>query len=239
MSNQNFTNVYNTVVSAESVLPTIEAQFVFEEGPGTASIQSVNSEGGTGNNAIAIGNGAGAAADAGISIGLNAGRSMGTSTITIGPYAGQSGTGTNAVAVGSYAGNSGLASYMTAVGANAARLNPGVYSTALGTDAGRGNLPANSICLSAGADNHFNDMTGWNTAAFYAYPVREDATATQRLLYDPTRAEITRADVQPVVLTDPTGISGADAVTNIVSLTQVEYDAIGAPNASTLYVITT
>lgn len=34
------------------------------------------------------------------------------------------------------------------------------------------------------------------------------------------------------------GITGADAITNIVSLTQAEYDAIGTPNASTLYVIT-
>ena len=34
-----------------------------------------------------------------------------------------------------------------------------------------------------------------------------------------------------------TGITGADAITNMVSLTQAEYDAI-TPNASTLYVIT-
>lgn len=33
------------------------------------------------------------------------------------------------------------------------------------------------------------------------------------------------------------GITGADAVTNIVSLTQAEYDAIGTPDVSTLYVI--
>ena len=36
---------------------------------------------------------------------------------------------------------------------------------------------------------------------------------------------------------DPTGVTGADQVTNVMSLTQVEYDAIGTPNASTLYVI--
>jgi hypothetical protein len=34
------------------------------------------------------------------------------------------------------------------------------------------------------------------------------------------------------------GITGADAITNIVSLTQAEYDDIGTPNASTLYIIT-
>jgi hypothetical protein len=34
-----------------------------------------------------------------------------------------------------------------------------------------------------------------------------------------------------------TGITGADQITNMVSLTQAEYDAIGTKNASTLYVI--
>lgn len=34
-----------------------------------------------------------------------------------------------------------------------------------------------------------------------------------------------------------TGITGADKVTNIVSLTQAEYDAIGTKNASTFYII--
>jgi hypothetical protein len=42
----------------------------------------------------------------------------------------------------------------------------------------------------------------------------------------------------PVVLSDPTGITGADAVTNIISLTQAGYDAIATPSATTLYVIT-
>ena len=40
------------------------------------------------------------------------------------------------------------------------------------------------------------------------------------------------------VLSDPTGVTGADAVTNIISLTQSEYDAIGTPNAATTYLIT-
>ena len=37
---------------------------------------------------------------------------------------------------------------------------------------------------------------------------------------------------------DPTGVTGADQVTNMMSLTQAEYDAIGAPDAATLYLIT-
>ena len=41
-----------------------------------------------------------------------------------------------------------------------------------------------------------------------------------------------------LVNSDPTGVTGADKVINIMSLTQSEYSAIGAPNASTLYIIT-
>lgn len=44
--------------------------------------------------------------------------------------------------------------------------------------------------------------------------------------------------VAPGVQSNTTDITGADAVTNIVSLTQAEYDAIGTPNAATLYIIT-
>lgn len=40
------------------------------------------------------------------------------------------------------------------------------------------------------------------------------------------------------VNTDPTGVTGADKITNIMSLTTAEYAAIVAPNASTLYIIT-
>jgi len=40
------------------------------------------------------------------------------------------------------------------------------------------------------------------------------------------------------IVSNTTGITGADAVTNIVSLTQAEYNAIGSPNAATLYLIT-
>lgn len=38
------------------------------------------------------------------------------------------------------------------------------------------------------------------------------------------------------VRSNPTGVTGADVITNMMSLTQAEYDAI-TPNASTLYVI--
>jgi hypothetical protein len=40
------------------------------------------------------------------------------------------------------------------------------------------------------------------------------------------------------ITSDPSGVSGADAITNIVSLTQAEYNAIGSPDAATLFLIT-
>jgi hypothetical protein len=40
------------------------------------------------------------------------------------------------------------------------------------------------------------------------------------------------------VVSNTTGITGADAVTNIVSLTQAEYDDIVTPDPATFYVIT-
>jgi len=45
------------------------------------------------------------------------------------------------------------------------------------------------------------------------------------------------AEVDGVVVSDPAGVTGADAITNIMSLTQAEYDDI-TPNSSTLYAIT-
>jgi hypothetical protein len=40
------------------------------------------------------------------------------------------------------------------------------------------------------------------------------------------------------ITSDPTGVTGADAITNIMSLTQAEYAAIGSPDAATLFLIT-
>ncbi len=40
------------------------------------------------------------------------------------------------------------------------------------------------------------------------------------------------------VITDPTAIAGATAVTNMVQITQVDYDALGTYDSSTFYVIT-
>ena len=39
------------------------------------------------------------------------------------------------------------------------------------------------------------------------------------------------------IISDVAGVTGADQITNMLSLTQAEYDAIGTPDASTFYVI--
>lgn len=52
------------------------------------------------------------------------------------------------------------------------------------------------------------------------------------------RARIAADGSINIVSTDPTGVTGAAQITNIISLTQAEYDAIVSPSATTLYVIT-
>lgn len=44
-------------------------------------------------------------------------------------------------------------------------------------------------------------------------------------------------DGHPIPKSDPSAVTGADSITNIMSLTQLEYDAIVTPDPSTLYVI--
>jgi hypothetical protein len=41
-----------------------------------------------------------------------------------------------------------------------------------------------------------------------------------------------------IVVSDTSAGSGSDVVNNIVSLTQAEYNAIGSPDAATLFLIT-
>jgi hypothetical protein len=79
-----------------------------------------------------------------------------------------------------------------------------------------------------------------NLAAVKAFDPTDYATAAQGALADtatqPGDNVSTLTNDAAYVPSDPTGVTGADAITNIMSLTQAEYDAI-TPNASTFYVI--
>ena len=67
---------------------------------------------------------------------------------------------------------------------------------------------------------------------------RSNHTGTQTLSTISDAGTAAAKDTADFPLTDPSGVTGADAVTNIISLTQAEYNAIGTPGASTLYIIT-
>ena len=67
---------------------------------------------------------------------------------------------------------------------------------------------------------------------------RVNHTGTQTLVTISDAGTAAANDTTDFPLTDPSGVTGADAVTNIISLTQAEYNAIGTPGASTLYILT-
>ena len=79
-----------------------------------------------------------------------------------------------------------------------------------------------------------------NLAAVKAFDPTDYATAAQGSLADtatqPGDNVSTLTNDAAYVPSNPTGVTGADAITNMMSLTQAEYDAI-TPNASTFYVI--
>jgi len=79
-----------------------------------------------------------------------------------------------------------------------------------------------------------------NLAAVKAFDPTDYATSAQGALADtatqPGDNVSTLVNDADFIPSDPTGVTGADAVNNIISLTQAEYDAI-TPNASTFYVI--
>jgi hypothetical protein len=79
-----------------------------------------------------------------------------------------------------------------------------------------------------------------NLAAVKAFDPTDYATAAQGALADSATQSgdnvSTLTNDAAYVPSNPTGVTGADAITNMLSLTQAEYDAI-TPNASTFYVI--
>jgi len=80
----------------------------------------------------------------------------------------------------------------------------------------------------------YDDLTGKPTLGTAAATDSTDyATAAQGAKAD---TAVQPAAIAKMVVSDTTGITGADAITNMVSLTQAEYDAL-TPDADTLYVV--
>ena len=73
-----------------------------------------------------------------------------------------------------------------------------------------------------------------NTVSNIATSVSSISTAVTELQTDVSAIETA---LTKVVYSDITGISGATVISNVVALTQTEYDAILSPQANTLYVI--
>ena len=87
------------------------------------------------------------------------------------------------------------------------------------------------------ADVKISELTLAAAAGDAVVPASNAAgTATNKVTLLDVANLATPANIGAVA-SDPTGITGADAISNAVSLTQAEYDAI-TPDASTLYVIT-
>lgn len=66
-------------------------------------------------------------------------------------------------------------------------------------------------------------------------------TTTEKTSYDDAVTKLSGIEdgaEANTINSDTTGVTGADVVDNVISLTQAEYDAIVTPSVSTLYVIT-
>jgi hypothetical protein len=95
------------------------------------------------------------------------------------------------------------------------------------------------------ADYQLTDTSFFDVMSDAAFLLFDDADATKNLKFQlsgittgQTRT-LTAADRSGTnVVSDTSAGSGSDVVNNIVSLTQAEYNAIGSPDAATLYLIT-
>jgi hypothetical protein len=109
-----------------------------------------------------------------------------------------------------------------------------------------GDLSVNSITATGSVDSANTgasapvstaQLTALNTV-FQDAVQRANHTGTQTLSTISDAGTAAANATTDFPLTDPSGVTGADKVTNMISLTQAEYDAIGSPGASTLYIIT-
>jgi len=95
-------------------------------------------------------------------------------------------------------------------------------------DAGTTYRWSGSTYIAIGATvNNIDDLTDVDTSTVAP-------TDGQSLIWDNTAGQW---EPGTVVQSEPTGITGASAITNCVQISQANYDAIGTPDANTLYVI--
>jgi len=81
----------------------------------------------------------------------------------------------------------------------------------------------------------YNDLTGKPTLGTAAATAATAyATAAQGTL---AASAVQPAAIATMLVSAIAGITGADAITNVVSLTAAEYAAIGTKSATTLYII--
>ena len=113
-------------------------------------------------------------------------------------------------------------------------------TTAAGDHAPHHNLLAdaiNAVQTALGVDLGNVEAAGESAAAVAAHVAASDPHAQYTTAAESEAIADTRISASDKVSSNVAGITGADQVTNIVSLTQAEYDAIGTKNAATLYVI--
>jgi len=81
----------------------------------------------------------------------------------------------------------------------------------------------------------YDDLTGKPTLGTAAATASTDyATAAQGAKAD---TAVQPAAIAKMLVSDNTGVTGADVISNTISLTAAEYAAIGTKSATTLYII--
>lgn len=113
------------------------------------------------------------------------------------------------------------------------------------TESGSGNLNISAdnlvIYNSAATETKAKFVSDGAVALYYDNVKKFETTSTGATVTGTcvaTEFSGSGASLTGVVKTDATGISGASTVSNIVTISQADYDAISSPDASTIYYIT-
>ena len=104
------------------------------------------------------------------------------------------------------------------------------YESNLDTNAYTNSEQSKLSGVETGATANSTDATLLNRA-------NHTSTQTVSTISDFNSEADARIAASDKVSSDPSAVTGADAVTNMMSLTQTEFDAIGTPDAKTVYFI--